>query len=354
MTQGVPPLFWKKTDRITIQIMNMLLPLYNVVGEAYPDRILTWDVFYQMLHDIVAQAAWLNVATRLSASILLVSWAIPGENFEQTQANLWQATYDHSRTKATEYDIRHNNRVSRKPRVKISAAPTVMRYKLADDGKNGYTSYKVMKSHCVYYQGLMDDGTDKKLMIPLLEHVRRARSPLGQPPLLAVLSVMALAFFFGLPFLCLNLTPMQPVRDTNLFFQATDFWMIAGTRVSDSVRGLGGLNLGFSSPVFEEPVSEAIRWFYKKNSDSEEQEESTKETGGWLFNRNSKSAAVEQDDSTQEAKGWLFNPANPTLDTEAQDDSTQEAKGWWPLKRSSEYVGTKAEQEKLANKGKIW
>lgn len=73
-TGGVPPLFWKRVDKITAQIVTLLSPLSAALGEDAPS-----SSSYQALHDIVALAGWLNLAIRLSPKITVLN----GSNLER-------------------------------------------------------------------------------------------------------------------------------------------------------------------------------------------------------------------------------------------------------------------------------
>ncbi|KAM0262922.1 hypothetical protein ACHAQJ_001515 [Trichoderma viride] len=157
-TGGVPPLFWQRVDKITAQLLVLLLPLYSAIGEEAPSQSS-----YQALHDIVALAGWLNVAARLSPKITAFEWVQPGEAYRHSHLCIGE-----EKTKATS----NSHPARRRTRVMISVAPKITRYTRGSDGLfTGTATYEVMQPHVVTYSGLYADHEDN-LVVPLQRHVR--------------------------------------------------------------------------------------------------------------------------------------------------------------------------------------
>ncbi|KAI9172237.1 Metallophosphoesterase domain protein [Paramyrothecium foliicola] len=100
-----PPLFWVQVDEIAAKTAQMLLPLYNTIGQAKDGNIMPLEEFTQRLHEVVADAGLINIAIRLSPSIITIDWAKPGDTFEFGQVHLEPDIYQESKAKALRGDL---------------------------------------------------------------------------------------------------------------------------------------------------------------------------------------------------------------------------------------------------------
>ncbi|KAL6786229.1 hypothetical protein J3E68DRAFT_421256 [Trichoderma sp. SZMC 28012] len=169
-TGGVPPLFWKRVNKLTAQIVTLLSPLSAALGE---DAMSSSS--YQTLHDIVALAGWLNLAIRLSPKITVFEWVQPGETYQHSHLCVGEEKMPSSEL----YDTRSRTRVM------ISTAPKISRHAPAVKGYfTGTATYEVMQPHVVTYIGGYTDWDDK-LEVPLQNHVS-SRFPLSSIGLLSL------------------------------------------------------------------------------------------------------------------------------------------------------------------------
>lgn len=169
---GIPPRIWEEVDKATAQIAAMLLPLYDVVGETDAADRLEWPQFYQSLHNIVAYAGWINVASSISSTITLIEWVQPGHTCESDHVNAWNEGYQNSVALASANDVLDNVRTERAARVKINAFPRVTQVSSRFDGRAGYMRWKVADPVVVLYQGHVSKSDDDKASRTLSDHVR--------------------------------------------------------------------------------------------------------------------------------------------------------------------------------------
>ncbi|KAL7939669.1 hypothetical protein V8C35DRAFT_319481 [Trichoderma chlorosporum] len=176
-TRGVPPLFWKRVDKITAQILALLSPLSAALGEEAPSPSV-----YQALHDIVALAGWLNLAIRLSPKITVFEWVQPGETYQHSHLCVGE---EKTIPSASHRNIHH---ARTRTRVMISTAPKITRHARAAKGLfTGTATYEVMRPHVVTYTGPYKDWDDNAAAaLPLQSHVR-SRFPLSPVGLLSLL-----------------------------------------------------------------------------------------------------------------------------------------------------------------------
>ncbi|KAL7943275.1 hypothetical protein V8C42DRAFT_354490 [Trichoderma barbatum] len=192
-TGGIPPLFWKRVDKITAQIVALLSPLYAGLGQEAPSRSS-----YQALHDIVALAGWLNLAIRLSPKITVFEWVQPGEDYRYS----YFCVGEEKTASLAGNDEIHDSRS--RTRVMISTAPKITRHAHATKGLfTGTETYEVMQPHVVTYIGLYADWDDS-LTVPLQSHVcsKYPLSPIGVLTLLMnvvrLVAMLCLVGFLGL------------------------------------------------------------------------------------------------------------------------------------------------------------
>ncbi|KAL6876535.1 hypothetical protein J3F83DRAFT_726150 [Trichoderma novae-zelandiae] len=171
-TGGIPPLFWKRVDNITAQIIGLLSPLSKALGEE-----IASSSSYQTLHDIVALAGWLNIAMRLSPKITTFEWPQPGEAYRHSFLSIGE-----DRQTTTSPSEGHRVRT----RVMISTTPKITRHVRSSKGFFGGTeTYDVMQPHVLSYTGRFRDREDNA-GVPPHSHVR-SRSSLSPIRLLALL-----------------------------------------------------------------------------------------------------------------------------------------------------------------------
>lgn len=190
-TGGVPPLFWKRVDKTTAQIMSMLSPLYSAIGAEAPSQSS-----YQALHDIVALAGWLNVAIRLSPKITAFEWVQPGEAYQFS----YLCIGEEKNMASNDYSKAEDDQIRRRTRVMISAAPKITRYARGSDGfSTGTETYEVMQPHVVTYSGIHAEWEDNRV-VPLQSLARNGFLVfLGRALslLMSIMRLMAVLFTAG-------------------------------------------------------------------------------------------------------------------------------------------------------------
>ncbi|PNP44759.1 hypothetical protein TGAMA5MH_03568 [Trichoderma gamsii] len=160
---GIPPLFWKRVDKITAQIVAMLSPLYSAIGEDAPSQ-----TSYQALHNIVALAGWLNVAIRLSPKITVFEWVQPGEAYQFS----YLCIGEEKKMTSNGLSEAQDDQIRKRTRVMISAVPKITRYARGSDGFSaGTETYDVMEPHVVTYRGIYADWEESRV-VPLQSHAR--------------------------------------------------------------------------------------------------------------------------------------------------------------------------------------
>ena len=177
-TREVPPRFMQEVRRVTTQIVVMLLPMYNMVGQADARKAMPFERFFQKLLRIVAYAAWINVMTRSSPEILAIEWLSPGDEYRLSQVNFMNERYTWSRLRARSLDGEQQQRHPRMARIKINGAPKITRLTRVStiDGELGRREYTVLRPHVVYYHGLLDVFKDRAGLAPLADYVLNVRS----------------------------------------------------------------------------------------------------------------------------------------------------------------------------------
>lgn len=91
--------FWEEVDRVTIGILDLLLPMINFVGELKPGaRALPLTEVHQQLHKIVAEAGWLANGLALTRSCFWIDFPQPGQLWDVRQEHvtdvMWRASKD--------------------------------------------------------------------------------------------------------------------------------------------------------------------------------------------------------------------------------------------------------------------
>ncbi|PSR82052.1 hypothetical protein BD289DRAFT_484109 [Coniella lustricola] len=97
--------FWEQVDLVTADILNLLLPLINMMGSLTPDA--PWPPItqvHQMLHNCVAEAAYLANGDTFTRSCSWISFPQPGQRSDQYQEHLDDKLWKLSKKAATAHD----------------------------------------------------------------------------------------------------------------------------------------------------------------------------------------------------------------------------------------------------------
>lgn len=89
--------FWQEVDRVTIGILDLLLPMINFVGGLEPDvRVLPLTEVHQQLHKIVAEAGWIANGLAFTRSCFWIEFPQPGQLWDVRQEHatdvVWKAS----------------------------------------------------------------------------------------------------------------------------------------------------------------------------------------------------------------------------------------------------------------------
>ncbi|KAF4343081.1 hypothetical protein FBEOM_2970 [Fusarium beomiforme] len=180
---GEPPRFWVEVDKLSSEILVLLLPAYEFMASFTDYEPIAKTELYQLLHEVTAYAGWLSVGIRMSPAIVSINWPIPGEMYSLDQVNTCQAAYDASRKAARKYQERLRNKrpeqeemVSR-ARVKISVLPEIVRHQPypKEIETEGIVSYKIMEPHAVFYEGMQQQHDENKAFISLSDYIKKLR-----------------------------------------------------------------------------------------------------------------------------------------------------------------------------------
>lgn len=93
--------FWQEVDRVTIGILDLLLPMINFVGELERDaRVLPLTEVHQQLHNIVAEAGWIANGLAFTRSCFWIDFPQPGQLWDVRQEHVtdvvWKASKSHA------------------------------------------------------------------------------------------------------------------------------------------------------------------------------------------------------------------------------------------------------------------
>jgi hypothetical protein len=200
--------FWDEVESVTMGILDLLLPLINLLGNDLPDS--AWPTLRQVhqgLHDIVAEAAWFTNGMRATRSVFWIQFPIPGEMNGISHEHAIDDIWNRSKTMADKYDNLklidwQNERanfvtdadkaefeanqprpfIRRTAKVQIAMWPFVKRYtpireRDAGDGayNSGETITQIMKAQTVYYYGDDADEGDMKERLTLIDHLKMRR-----------------------------------------------------------------------------------------------------------------------------------------------------------------------------------
>lgn len=97
--------FWQEVDRVTIGILDLLLPMINFVGELEPNaRVLPLTEVHQQLHKIVAEAGWLANGLALTRSCFWIDFPQPGQLWDVRQEHVTDVVWNASKQFASYND----------------------------------------------------------------------------------------------------------------------------------------------------------------------------------------------------------------------------------------------------------
>ncbi|KAH8883839.1 hypothetical protein GQ53DRAFT_421488 [Thozetella sp. PMI_491] len=102
----LPPLFWDEVDKLSMQMVALLLPVVKLLDAHLPQsRQNSLRALHQDLHHIVAEAGYLSVGIRWSRSIFRFRTPLPGEtNDDREQQHIDEAIYKSSKVMADKQD----------------------------------------------------------------------------------------------------------------------------------------------------------------------------------------------------------------------------------------------------------
>ncbi|KAF9773674.1 hypothetical protein IL306_008476 [Fusarium sp. DS 682] len=181
--KGEPHHFWEEVDKLSSEILILLLPVYELTASFTAYEPIAKAELYQLLHEVTAYAGWLSVGIRMSPAIVSINWPIPGEMYSLDQVNTSQVAYDASKEAARQHQERlrkkkpeHEEMVSR-ARVKISVLPEIVRHQPypAEIETRGIISYKIMEPHAVFYEGLQQQHDENRAFISLPNYIKKLR-----------------------------------------------------------------------------------------------------------------------------------------------------------------------------------
>jgi hypothetical protein len=168
-----PPFFWNEVDAVTVKIAAMLLPLYNVVDDAWPTRNTRFEQFYQLLHQIVSHAGWIQVYTSQCTSIIEFQWLQPGDDCRLGQVNICHESYELSRDNAEKDDENLGRDANdRLGRIKISISPQISQHLSNEpEGSRTWRAASLLRPYVVYYHGRMDRREDSVAAVGLPSYI---------------------------------------------------------------------------------------------------------------------------------------------------------------------------------------
>lgn len=98
--------FWEEVDRVTLGILDLLLPMINFVGELEPDvGVLPLTEVYQQLHNIVSEAGWLANGLALTRSCFWIDFPQPGQLWDVRQEHVTDVVWKASKAFADYDDV---------------------------------------------------------------------------------------------------------------------------------------------------------------------------------------------------------------------------------------------------------
>ncbi|KAK7431233.1 hypothetical protein QQZ08_002274 [Neonectria magnoliae] len=177
---GLPPLFWKEIDKLSTQVLVLVLPVFSWTSKIEGWQPPSIQELHQWLHDVIAYAGWLNICNRLSPAIVVSDWTKPGEHYNWRQDNLGQDVYVFSKNVAERRASKRSlaARYNTTARVKISAVPEIIRYRPVGNGteKTGVAKYTILRPLVVYYEGRELDQDNDKTYVSLPDYIKWLRN----------------------------------------------------------------------------------------------------------------------------------------------------------------------------------
>lgn len=102
-----PDLFWEEVDRVTLGILDLLLPMINFLGFISP--LTAWPKLtevHQSLHNIVAEAAKLTNGLRVCRSVCWIDYPLTGDLWGLNHEHTTDSIYNESAQRASVLDAR--------------------------------------------------------------------------------------------------------------------------------------------------------------------------------------------------------------------------------------------------------
>ncbi|KAI5467540.1 hypothetical protein BGZ63DRAFT_430975 [Mariannaea sp. PMI_226] len=204
-TGGLPPFFWSEVDRLSVQILTLLLPSFEWTTELkeWQSSPPSVNELYQWLHDVISYAGWLSICTRVSPGIIEYIWITPGDRYYLDQINFTQEADELSQALPQghrQQRIATANVDDAMKRVKISMTPRIVRHMPCigvDVRMPGTEVHTLMQPHVVCYEGSGFNQRDTKY-IALPEYIRNLRNRTGCPRKAAIaVMFLIVLFFFG-------------------------------------------------------------------------------------------------------------------------------------------------------------
>ena len=190
MTDHGPPHFWECVGHVSSQMVQMLLPLYNACGKEFKEKPAPLANFAQATFNIVAYAGWLNIVSRLSPGVLNISWPGPGLLAGQDEKEVLRDTLMRSQACVEAKYKNSAEGFERERRIKISAAPAIVRLTLCDRWPEHHMAYIIQQSHVVYYSASPGEVES----MALEDYVKAVRKAKALPPTWLVFLILV---FFG-------------------------------------------------------------------------------------------------------------------------------------------------------------
>lgn len=130
--------FWQEVDRVTIGILDLLLPMINFVGELEPEvSVLPLTEVHQQLHKIVAEAGWIANGLALTRSCFWIEFPQPGQLWDVRQEHVTDVVWKASKQFADYNDVVDlDNKVLAWERDRLAAYNA-----LVDDSKPAFSAW---------------------------------------------------------------------------------------------------------------------------------------------------------------------------------------------------------------------
>lgn len=169
--------FWEEVDRVTTEILAVLLPLINMIGSHAPQA--AWPPLtqvHQMLHNCVAEAAYLSNGEVFTRSCFWMDFPQPGQGYDQFQEHMTDTLWQLSKRAAVAHDANE-----------LENSPSMAQWRQARDSayqQAGYQNMTVEQWSFAHYEPLYPKPTSSvrrhaKVQIAIFPFIQRSL-PLDQ------------------------------------------------------------------------------------------------------------------------------------------------------------------------------